>query len=326
LWLLAFGLSAARGQDWASAMFNHTSHDFGTVARGAKVEHRFVIENIYEEDARLASVRSTCGCTSPVYPTHVFKTWDKIEIVAKLDTRGFIGQKDATLKVVFAQPFPAEVQLHVHAYIRSDVVVQPGVIQFATVAQGSSPPPQKVSVDYAGRSDWRILKIESANPHLQIQAAETYRAAGQVAYELRVTLKDDAPVGYIRDQLVLVTNDTNSRAARVPVPVEGVVAATVAVRPSSLQEVADAGETLSRRLVIEGRAPFRVLAVRCTDERIKFAVPRKAERVHLIPVSFTAGEVPEKVSATIHIETDAAGKTLDIPVQIRVMPHGPVTF
>ena len=45
------------GQDWAKAMFDHTSHDFGVVARGAKVEHRFVIENIYEEDAHIQSVR-----------------------------------------------------------------------------------------------------------------------------------------------------------------------------------------------------------------------------------------------------------------------------
>ena len=37
------------GQQWAKEMFDHTSHDFGTVARGAKMEHRFTLENIYEE-------------------------------------------------------------------------------------------------------------------------------------------------------------------------------------------------------------------------------------------------------------------------------------
>ena len=37
-------------------MFDHTTHDFGVVARGAKVEHRFVVENNYEEDIHIESV------------------------------------------------------------------------------------------------------------------------------------------------------------------------------------------------------------------------------------------------------------------------------
>ena len=30
-----------------------------------KVEHRFTIENIYEEDIHITSVASGCGCTTP---------------------------------------------------------------------------------------------------------------------------------------------------------------------------------------------------------------------------------------------------------------------
>ena len=37
--LLASGaVGFAQEWDWAGEMFDHTSHDFGTVARGAKVE------------------------------------------------------------------------------------------------------------------------------------------------------------------------------------------------------------------------------------------------------------------------------------------------
>ena len=36
-----FAAASGRAQDWAKAMFDHTAHDFGTVARGAKVEHSF---------------------------------------------------------------------------------------------------------------------------------------------------------------------------------------------------------------------------------------------------------------------------------------------
>ena len=55
-----------RRQDWARKMFDDTTtHDFGVVARGAKAEHRFVIENIYEEDAHIKSVTSSCQCSKP---------------------------------------------------------------------------------------------------------------------------------------------------------------------------------------------------------------------------------------------------------------------
>ena len=88
-----------QAQDWAKAMFDRTTHDFGVVARGAKVEHRFVVENSYEEDAHIKSVSSSCGCSTPQVTKQLLKTWEKAEIVVTLDTRGFLGRKDATITV-----------------------------------------------------------------------------------------------------------------------------------------------------------------------------------------------------------------------------------
>ncbi|MDZ7617369.1 MAG: DUF1573 domain-containing protein, partial [Patescibacteria group bacterium] len=84
-----------------------------------------------------ASIRSTCGCTAVEATKRDLKTWETSEIVASLDTRNFLGQKDATITVVFDLPFSAEVQLQVHSYIRSDVVVQPGAVLFGSVNQGA---------------------------------------------------------------------------------------------------------------------------------------------------------------------------------------------
>ena len=41
--VLLGGASVSHSQDWARAMFDATTYDFGVVARGAKVEHRFVV-------------------------------------------------------------------------------------------------------------------------------------------------------------------------------------------------------------------------------------------------------------------------------------------
>jgi len=243
--------SSVKGQDldWAKQLFGESSYDFGVVARGAKVEHKFIIENKWEEDLVITSVQSTCGCTSPKIDKKNLKTWEKAELTVVVDTRSFLGRKDATIKVKFAPPFPAEVQIHIHTYIRSAVVVQPGVVQFGSVDQGTGMK-QKVSVSYAGRNDfvWRIDRVESANPYLEGQVAEVSRTPGQVKYDLWATLKPNAPAGYIQDQLVLVTNDVSQQAARVPVPVEGIVSTALSVRPALLfMGVIEAGQPVSLR-------------------------------------------------------------------------------
>ena len=70
--LCLFGLlgGIANAQEWARKMFEVRSHDFGSVARDAKTEYEFVLQNIYEEDVHIASVRASCGCTTPSITNH----------------------------------------------------------------------------------------------------------------------------------------------------------------------------------------------------------------------------------------------------------------
>jgi hypothetical protein len=326
--LLASGsVGLAQEWDWAGEMFDHTSHDFGTVARGAKVEHRFPFENKYVEDVHVDSVRSTCGCTTPKIVNPALKTWQKGAIVAQVDTRSYLGRKDATLTVVFDKPYPAEVRLQVRTYIRSDVVVQPGVVQFGTVAQGSAAR-KKVTVDYAGRRDWRIERVECKNPHLTARAVETSRTEGTVtyvSYALEVTLSNQAPAGYIRDQLTLVTNDTRTQASRVPVPVEGVVASAISVSPSPLLLPAvDPGGSVAKQLAVRGQSAFKVVGVRCDDDRMECSIRQVSDRLSLIRVAFTAGNAPGKVQRMIYIKTDHdPDREIPVAVHGRVMAPEP---
>ncbi len=57
--------STLPAQDWARKLFATTEHDFGSVARGAKADYAFIMTNNLQDDVHIASVRSSCGCTSP---------------------------------------------------------------------------------------------------------------------------------------------------------------------------------------------------------------------------------------------------------------------
>jgi len=224
------------------------------------------------------------------------------------------------VKVKIDRPVEAEVQLHVYCYIRKDIVLNPGEINFGSVDRGSTAS-CKVLVSYAGRSDWRILDVQSAQEHLSANIVELRRGLGQVAYELTIELKNDMPAGYLKDYVILVTNDLNPDAARVPIAVEGLVLAPLSVNPRffSVGEV-KLRETVTKNLVIQGKVAFRILSVAAPDERFQIKHPSLSGVVQSVAVTFQAGEKPGTVAGELRIQTDLpTGETLKVPVQGEVL-------
>lgn len=309
-WLMLACLAAAyaspvHAQQWAEKMFDGLSVDFGGVARASKVEHRFVVKNIYKEDVHIAGVRSSCGCTSVEVVNDHLKTYEKGEIVAKLDTRAFTGQRSATLTVTIDKPFYAEVQLRVSGYIRTDVVLDPAGVDFGSVAEGAGAD-QRIAIAYAGRGDWQIVGMKNNSPYFDAELVETSRSAGRVNYELSVRLKPETPAGYLKDQLILVTNDR--RETQIPVDVEGRIAAALSVTPASLfLGVVHPGKKVTKQLVVRGQSPFSIVAVECDDPAFAFKHASDARAVHTVPVTFTAGETDGKIACKIRIVTDLPG-------------------
>ncbi len=306
-----------QAQEWARRMFEVTQHDFGTVARGAKAEFRFKFKNLYRETVHVAAVRSSCGCTTPTVTKRTLKSLETSEIVARYNTRAFLGRRGATITVVFDQPFYAEVQLHVTGYIRSDIVVHPEVVNLGTVAQGQKAQGE-VTIDYAGKPDWQIVDVKSPVPYLKARWQEIYRQGNRIKYRLQVTLEGEAPAGFWEVPLRVVVND---RRREFPVLVQAKVRASVVVSPSPLfVGVVKPGKQASKRLVVRGPKPFRILNIQCSDQCFQFQVDDKPKTLHLITVTFQ-GEEPGKYQGTIHIETDLGpGAVPDVPAYARVRP------
>jgi hypothetical protein len=294
---------AVSAQQWAEKLFGGTtSHDFGTVARAAKSEYVFEMQNIFKETIHIAGVRASCGCAIPKVVKPTLETWEKGGILVEFNTRSFLGQRKATITVTIDQPYYAEAQLTITGYIRGDVVFDPGTVKFDAVNAGDSAT-QTVNVSYAGRNDWQIVDVRSANTNLVVEPVEVQRQGGRVGYQLKVHLKSEQPHGYFNDQMVLITNDQNQQ--QIPLRVEGTVISPLTVSPAALAlGVVKPGETITRSLVVRGRKPFRVVRVACGDDCFQFEPSDEAKPLHVIPVKFTAGQESGKVSEQIVIETD----------------------
>ncbi|MFC1757708.1 DUF1573 domain-containing protein [Planctomycetota bacterium] len=302
--------SSVSGQEWARKMFTDSlSHDFGTVARAAKEEHRFEFKNIYNEDIHIAGVRASCGCAIPSITKDTLKTYETGAILVKFNTNSFVGQRSATITVTMDRPYYAEVQLTIRGYIRGDIVFNPGTVNFGSIDQGAEGK-QTVNVTYAGRSDWRIQDIRSANSNLRVDLAETQRNSGRVTYQLGVGLKPGAPAGYFKDQMVLVTNDGTQR--NIPILVEGNILSPIQVSPAALTlGVVNPGETVTRKIVVKGKTPFRITSVKCDDDCfVTASVSDEEKLLHLVPVTFTANKTG-RISNAIKIETSLGNGSIE---------------
>jgi hypothetical protein len=285
-------------------MFTVTSHDFGSVARGAKTEFRFPFKNLYVEDLHVASVRSSCGCTSPDVTKRDLKTYETGYVVATFNTHAFQGYRSATVTVTFDKPFYAEVQLQVSGNIRGDIVVQPNLVDLGAVNQGQ-PAERSVSVTHMTQSDWKIMDVRSANKNFEVDVIERSRRAGNVSYDLKVKLKETAPPGYLKDQLVLVTND--QQATTVPIMVEGRIVPEITAVQSINFGSLEAGRTASNKIVVRGQKPFKILDMVCDDDRFEFKLPAgdaDPKTLYVIPVTFKADGKPGRVVRKIAIHTD----------------------
>ncbi len=311
--ILAWLASAPCGaQEWARKMFETTSHDFGTVARGAKAEYAFTFKNIYEEDVRIASVHSTCGCASPRIEKRKLKTYEESAVIASINSKTFLGNQRATITVTIDKPYPAIVQLHLKVRVRTDVMFDPSSVMFGTVEQGEQAE-RTVRVTYFGGAHWRITGVQSPNPHLSGTVTELSRGSGRVVYAIGVRLSPEAPAGYVREHLTLVTSDAGS--SRIPIEVEAHVRPAVSVTPSSLfMGVVRSGGTATKQLVIRGKKPFKILEVVSECGCLEATLPDdpSAKRIHLLPVTFTAKGEPGKMSKTVRIRTDLDGAEVEI--------------
>ncbi len=323
----ACSLAPVFGQDWADKMLNKLEHDFGTVARGAETVYKFEITNLYKQEMRILGVRSSCGCTSPTIENNVIPTFGKAYLVAKFNTHTFTGVHGATLTVSFAAPYAAEVQVRVHGNIRGDVVFSPGAIDFGKIDEGEVRE-QRLSVSYAGRNDWQITDIRNDNAFFEVELEQAPKVLGRTTYNLIVRMKDNVPIGFMKDQLTVITNDTRADSQRIPLYVSGHVVPEISVTPESLVlGNVKAGEPVTKKVVVRGKKPFKILNVDCGDNCFSFNTDQESKELHLVEITYRPGDQPGAVKVPVKITTDRVNRsaTLTVSADVVAAPPTPET-
>lgn len=292
----------AAGNNWAKQMFPVTDYDFRTVGRGAGVEYHFDFTNPFKEDVRVSSVRTSCGCTTPSVTQNLVPSLGKAAVIAKFNTETYIGDRSATVTVVFDKPFYNEVQLKVRGTIRTDVTFNPTELNFGELLAGQIKR-QEVVVTYTGGSNWEIKDVRSLCSDLTVSLPTPERGPGMVRYRMVIGTKDSLPEGDIRERLSLITND--QRFPTIDMSILGRVRPSLEVSPASVNlGQMSAGTKIEKRLVVRAEQEFEVTKAESLDPRFTFELPKGKSKLHFVKVSFTADNNIGNVSRTVELTTD----------------------
>jgi Protein of unknown function (DUF1573) len=315
---LAWLATAGRAQtSWADKMFPEgTSHDFGSIPRGAQLFHRFKLTNIYAARLEITQVRTSCGCVTVTPSTRTLDSRQEAFVDVMMDARKFSGKKSVNIYLTVGPQYVSTATVQVSANSRADVVFNPGQVNFGVVPVGQTPS-QTIDVEYAGVLDWRISEVVKHHAPLDVKLQELYRRPGQVGYRLAVSLKEEAPSGVFKQELFLKTNDPDSPL--VPVLVEATIQRPLTVTPNSITLGSPkVGETVTRRVVVRGSRPFRITGIEGLGNDVTADLPTAAAGNHVVSLTVRPQQ-PGELRRELRLKTDLGS---DAPLTVTI--HGTV--
>lgn len=295
-------VNAAPTIHWSQKILENVvkDHDFGTVAKASNQRHLFEFTNTLDTDLQLTNARVSCGCTKVQILTPTVKPGEKGQIEARFDTLGFVGQRGATVTVSVNKNRPyneySEIRFSVKGMIRSDVVFDPGIVDFGDVAQGNATE-RKVLLKYAGNTQWKVENVSASNPYIEVSAKEVNRNPnnGRVDYELALSLKPDAPAGSIADILTIKTSDYNN--ALISLPISGRIDTPISVADIQLG-LLNRGGSYEKKLVISSKQPFEIEEIKSSNPKLEFQPVSGSKTLHIVSYKFNAeneGLIADKI-------------------------------
>jgi hypothetical protein len=306
VWAAAIlGSPPAGAQSWVDSVFPERAFDFGTVARGSKIHHTFRLVNRTSQDIHIATWRTKCGCTEVRVGAQQIPPGTQTSIEAVVDTTKFLGYKPSGLTLIIDRPSFAEVDLNLSCFIRGDLVLNPGQVDFGNVQRAANPT-VALSLAYAGGlPNWGVLKMQTRSDHITAKLHEAGRTYdGQLQYTLTATLKPSVPNGYFKDEITLTTNDPSSPT--IPISVSGNVQAALRVSPSPLiLGRVKSGEVVKRKLIVQSARPFKVTSLKADKDDLSGSPdPDGARPLHMVDLTFKAPAQSGPYNAVFEIATD----------------------
>lgn len=197
--------------------------DFGTVAKGTKLEHTFSVRNTGASDLQILQVQPACGCTVADFDK-VIKPGETGKIHAVVETAAFSGPISKGITVQSNDPNQPSAQLTMRAVVQPYVEAYPAGFLRYMMLQGQTRT-QSVVLYSEEEKPFEIVKIESPADYIKVDYAKIENAEerptvgreGQNQYKVNVTVGPNAKLGPLADKVKIITNSANQPEYQVSV-------------------------------------------------------------------------------------------------------------
>ncbi|MEZ6124670.1 MAG: DUF1573 domain-containing protein [Planctomycetaceae bacterium] len=144
---LLFGLVLAAvhhgvcvADQFTDAMISTDKVDFGVIATGSDVQKFIEVRNVHQEAYQIGEVKTSCSCAKASIDKTQLQPGEVATITVQMNTKNFRQRKDSNVLLSLKsarQLHFTEVRIPVTAYIRTDVVFNPGAVQFGEIELGN---------------------------------------------------------------------------------------------------------------------------------------------------------------------------------------------
>lgn len=296
--------------------------DYGTIAKGEKLDWSFVVKNTGEGDLQIISAKPGCGCTVADFDK-VIKPGETGKVTAHVDTAAFAGPIAKTVTLETNDPTTPTSQLTIHAIVKPYVEAFPaGFVRF-NLLQGEADsqtvilyseedePFQVTKVETPG--DWVRASFEKITS--EADKAPNVGKAGQNQYKVKITVGGpDIKIGPLADKVHIMT--TSKHQPDYFVSISGVIRPAFRVEPSALNfgEVSPADVAATRMVMLHSnnmKAPET------------FVVSKAESSVPAVVTSVKPGANKGDYEVTLQIAKDA--KPGDVDGMVKIFTNDKVT-
>lgn len=289
--------------------------DYGTVAKGEKLDYSFLVKNTGDADLQIIAARPGCGCTVADFDK-VIKPGETGKVTAHVDTTAFAGPISKTIALETNDPSTPTSQLTIHAVVQPYVEAYPaGYVRFnllqgdtateSVILYSEEDEPFEIKSIEVPEGNWMKVTSEKVTNIADRAPADKQN---QAQYKLNITVGGpDVKLGPIADKVHVITNSKHQPDYWLSV--SGVVRPTFRVDPTVLNfgEVAPTDPAATRSVVLRSNDLK-------TPER--FAVTKVESLSPAIAASYKAGVQKGDYEVTLQVAKDAKPGDIDSMVKI----------
>ena len=296
-------------------VFAEPVYEFGKVEQGEQVTHMFRFTNQGEQELRIESVKTSCGCTAAVISEEVIPPGKEGTISATFDTTHFSGEKAKGISVYSNDPLQPVATLTLQGEITIEVAAEPAQLYLGRLRRGEEVT-RSVDVLYDAQKPIDIVKIENSHPSISVYP-EDLTTEDKKGKKLVVTLKKDAPLGRLNDRIVVTT--TSQKKPVLEIPVFGSIEGDVVILPPQVSfGVVRKGETKTQEISIKNRGTKPVQVVRIQNSAANVVAelaPVKEGEEYRLTLKTKGESQPGRIQGEVQVFTDhPEEKMLTIPL------------